>query len=150
MASKFINLTLKIWRQKNADSKGRIETYQLSKVSTDSSFLEMLDQLNEKLISEKQSPVAFDHDCREGICGSCSLYINGRAHGPQTRTTTCQLHMRSFNDGDTIFIEPWRSKAFPIIKDLIVDRSAFDRIQQSGGFVSVNTCLLYTSDAADE
>ena len=94
----------------------------------------MLDQLNEKLISEKQSPVAFDHDCREGICGSCSLYINGRAHGPQTRTTTCQLHMRSFNNGDTIFIEPWRSKAFPIIKDLIVDRSAFDRIQQSGGF----------------
>jgi succinate dehydrogenase / fumarate reductase iron-sulfur subunit len=139
MASKFINVTLKIWRQKNADSKGKIETYQLSKVSTDSSFLEMLDQLNEKLISEKQAPVAFDHDCREGICGSCSLYIDGRAHGPQTQTTTCQLHMRSFNDGDTIYIEPWRSKAFPIIKDLIVDRSAFDRIQQSGGFVSVNT-----------
>ena len=139
MASKFINVTLKIWRQKNADSKGKIETYQLSKVSTDSSFLEMLDQLNEKLISEKQAPVAFDHDCREGICGSCSLYIDGRAHGPQTHTTTCQLHMRSFNDGDTIYIEPWRSKAFPIIKDLIVDRSAFDRIQQSGGFVSVNT-----------
>ena len=139
MASKFINVTLKIWRQKNADSKGKIETYQLSEVSTDSSFLEMLDQLNEQLINEKQTPVAFDHDCREGICGSCSLYIDGRAHGPQTQTTTCQLHMRSFNDGDTIYIEPWRSKAFPIIKDLVVDRSAFDRVQQSGGFVSVNT-----------
>ncbi|MBT5438288.1 succinate dehydrogenase/fumarate reductase iron-sulfur subunit [Crocinitomicaceae bacterium] len=139
MASKFINVTLKVWRQKNADSKGNIETYQLSKVSTDSSFLEMLDQLNEQLINEKQAPVAFDHDCREGICGSCSLYIDGRAHGPQTQTTTCQLHMRSFNDGDTIYIEPWRSKAFPIIKDLVVDRSAFDRVQQSGGFVSVNT-----------
>ena len=139
MASKFINVTLKVWRQKNADSKGNIETYQLAKVSTDSSFLEMLDQLNEQLINEKQAPVAFDHDCREGICGSCSLYIDGRAHGPQTQTTTCQLHMRSFNDGDTIYIEPWRSKAFPIIKDLVVDRSAFDRVQQSGGFVSVNT-----------
>ena len=139
MASKFINVTLKVWRQKNADSKGKIETYQLAKVSTDSSFLEMLDQLNEQLINEKQAPVAFDHDCREGICGSCSLYIDGRAHGPQTQTTTCQLHMRSFKDGDTIYIEPWRSKAFPIIKDLVVDRSAFDRVQQSGGFVSVNT-----------
>ncbi len=139
MASKFINVTLKIWRQKNADSKGKIETYQLGKVSTDSSFLEMLDQLNEQLINEKQTPVAFDHDCREGICGSCSLYIDGRAHGPQTQTTTCQLHMRSFKDGDTIYIEPWRSKAFPIIKDLVVDRSSFDRVQQSGGFVSVNT-----------
>ena len=139
MASKFINVTLKVWRQQNADSKGNIETYQLAKVSTDSSFLEMLDQLNEQLINEKQAPVAFDHDCREGICGSCSLYIDGRAHGPQTQTTTCQLHMRSFNDGDTIYIEPWRSKAFPIIKDLVVDRSAFDRVQQSGGFVSVNT-----------
>lgn len=139
MASKFINVTLKVWRQKNADSKGKIETYQLSKVSTDSSFLEMLDQLNEQLITEKQTPVAFDHDCREGICGSCSLYIDGRAHGPQTQTTTCQLHMRSFKDGDTIYIEPWRSKAFPIIKDLVVDRSAFDRVQQAGGFVSVNT-----------
>ena len=139
MASKFINVTLKIWRQKNADSNGKIETYQLGKVSTDSSFLEMLDQLNEQLINEKQTPVAFDHDCREGICGSCSLYIDGRAHGPQTQTTTCQLHMRSFKDGDTIYIEPWRSKAFPIIKDLVVDRSSFDRVQQSGGFVSVNT-----------
>jgi succinate dehydrogenase / fumarate reductase iron-sulfur subunit len=139
MVSKFINITLKVWRQKNIESKGRLETYALDKVSTDSSFLEMLDQLNEQLILDKKAPVAFDHDCREGICGSCSLFINGRAHGPQTHNTTCQLHMRSFNDGDTIYIEPWRSKAFPIIKDLIVDRSAFDRIQQSGGFVSVNT-----------
>lgn len=139
MASKLINVTLKIWRQKNTESKGKIETYQLSKVSTDSSFLEMLDQLNEQLINDKQNPVAFDHDCREGICGSCSLYIDGRAHGPQNLTTTCQLHMRSFKDGDTIYIEPWRSKAFPIIKDLVVDRSAFDRVQQAGGFISVNT-----------
>lgn len=139
MASKFINVTLKIWRQKNADSKGKIETYQLSKVSTDSSFLEMLDQLNEKLISEKQSPVAFDHDCREGICGMCSMFINGEAHGPDRLVTTCQLHMRKFSDGDTITIEPFRAKAFPVIKDLTVDRSAFDRVQQAGGFVSVNT-----------
>jgi len=139
MASKFIDITLKIWRQKNTNSKGGIETYSLKQVSTDSSFLEMLDQLNEQLINEQKEPVAFDHDCREGICGMCSLYINGRAHGPQTGTTTCQLHMRSFNDGDTIYVEPWRSRAFPIIKDLVVDRSAFDRIQQAGGFVSVNT-----------
>lgn len=139
MASKFINITLKIWRQKNTNAKGGIETYSLDKVSTDSSFLEMLDQLNEQLINEQKEPVAFDHDCREGICGMCSLYINGRAHGPQSATTTCQLHMRSFNDGDTIYVEPWRSRAFPIVKDLVVDRSAFDRIQQAGGFVSVNT-----------
>jgi succinate dehydrogenase / fumarate reductase iron-sulfur subunit len=139
MASKFINITLKIWRQKNTNAKGGIETYSLQKVSTDSSFLEMLDQLNEQLINEQKEPVAFDHDCREGICGMCSLYINGRAHGPETGTTTCQLHMRSFNDGDTIYVEPWRSRAFPIVKDLVVDRSAFDRIQQAGGFVSVNT-----------
>ena len=139
MATKFINITLKIWRQKNSQAKGGLETYQLEKVSTDSSFLEMLDQLNEQLINSNQSPVAFDHDCREGICGMCSLYINGRAHGPDTGTTTCQLHMRKFKDGDTIYIEPWRSKAFPIIKDLVVDRSAFDRIQQAGGFISVNT-----------
>jgi succinate dehydrogenase / fumarate reductase iron-sulfur subunit len=158
MASKFINIKLKVWRQKNCDSKGSIETYELSEVSTDSSFLEMLDQLNEKLVGEKESPIAFDHDCREGICGSCSLYIDGRAHGPQTGNTTCQLHMRSFNDGDTIYIEPWRSKAFPIIKDLMVDRSAFDRIQQSGGFVSVNTsgntldanAIPITKDDADK
>lgn len=139
MASKFINITLKIWRQKNSKAKGALETYTLDNVSTDSSFLEMLDQLNEQLINEKQAPIAFDHDCREGICGMCSLYINGRAHGPDTGITTCQLHMRMFKDGDTIYVEPWRSRAFPIIKDLMVDRSAFDRIQQAGGFVSVNT-----------
>jgi succinate dehydrogenase / fumarate reductase iron-sulfur subunit len=139
MASKFINITLKIWRQKNADSKGNLETYSLNEVSTDSSFLEMLDQLNEQLVNNRKEPIAFDHDCREGICGMCSLYINGRAHGPDTGITTCQLHMRMFSDGDTIYVEPWRSKAFPVIKDLVVDRSAFDRIQQAGGFVSVNT-----------
>ncbi len=139
MASKFINITLKVWRQKNANSKGGIETYKLDHVSTDSSFLEMMDQLNEQLINERKEPIAFDHDCREGICGSCSMYINGRAHGPDTGITTCQLHMRTFKDGETIYVEPWRAKAFPIIKDLVVDRSAFDRIQQAGGFVSVNT-----------
>jgi succinate dehydrogenase / fumarate reductase iron-sulfur subunit len=137
MASKFINITLKIWRQKNSKAKGALETYTLNDVSTDSSFLEMLDQLNEQLINAKQSPIAFD--CREGICGMCSLYIKGRAHGPDSGITTCQLHMRMFKDGDTIYVEPWRSRAFPIIKDLMVDRSAFDRIQQAGGFVSVNT-----------
>ncbi|KQS49979.1 MULTISPECIES: succinate dehydrogenase/fumarate reductase iron-sulfur subunit [Flavobacterium] len=137
--SKFININLKIWRQKNAKEKGKIETYKLDNVSTDSSFLEMLDQLNEQLVSERQEPVAFDHDCREGICGMCSLFINGRAHGPDTGITTCQLHMRMFKNNDTIYVEPWRSKAFPVIKDLVVDRSAFDRIQQAGGFVSVNT-----------
>jgi len=158
MAAKNIDIILKVWRQKNSKSKGKIETYELSEVSTDSSFLEMLDQLNEKLIGEKETPITFDHDCREGICGSCSLYIDGRAHGPQTGNTTCQLHMRSFNNGDTIYIEPWRSKAFPIIKDLMVDRSAFDRIQQSGGFVSVNTsgntldanAIPITKDDADK
>lgn len=139
MASKNINITLKIWRQKNSKAKGQIETYKLNDVSTDSSFLEMLDQLNEQLISEGKEPVAFDHDCREGICGMCSLYINGRAHGPDTGITTCQLHMRSFKDGDTIYVEPWRSVAFPVIKDLVVDRSSFERIQQAGGFVSINT-----------
>src|SRR5690606_16987126 len=137
--SKNINITLKIWRQKNAEAKGKMETYTLDNVSTDSSFLEMLDQLNEQLVSNGQEPVAFDHDCREGICGMCSLYINGRPHGPDTGITTCQLHMRSFKDGDTIYIEPWRSTAFPVIKDLVVDRTSFDRIQQAGGFVSVNT-----------
>lgn len=139
MASKNINITLKIWRQKNSKSKGQMETYKLNDVSTDSSFLEMLDQLNEQLIEEGKEPVAFDHDCREGICGMCSLYINGRAHGPDTGITTCQLHMRMFRDGETIYVEPWRSVAFPVIKDLIVDRSSFDRIQQAGGFVSINT-----------
>lgn len=138
-SNKNININLKIWRQKDAKSKGKIETYKLDNVSTDSSFLEMLDQLNEQLINNRQEPVAFDHDCREGICGMCSLYINGRAHGPDTKITTCQLHMRMFNDNDTIYVEPWRSKAFPVIKDLVVDRSAFERIQQAGGFVSVNT-----------
>ncbi len=139
MATKFININLKIWRQKNSNAKGSMESYKLDKVSTDSSFLEMLDQLNEQLVNEQKEPIAFDHDCREGICGMCSLYINGRAHGPDTGITTCQLHMRMFKDGDTIYVEPWRSRAFPIIKDLVVDRSAFDRIQQAGGFVSVNT-----------
>jgi succinate dehydrogenase / fumarate reductase iron-sulfur subunit len=140
MASKKnININLKIWRQKNGNAKGQLVDYKLDNVSTDSSFLEMLDQLNEQLIAQKQEPIAFDHDCREGICGMCSLYINGRAHGPDTGITTCQLHMRMFKDGDTIYVEPWRSRAFPIIKDLVVDRSSFDRIQQAGGFVSVNT-----------
>lgn len=138
-SSKNINITLKIWRQKNANAKGNMETYQLNGVSTDSSFLEMLDLLNEQLIDENKEPIAFDHDCREGICGMCSLYINGRPHGPDYGTTTCQLHMRSFKDGDTIYIEPWRSTAFPVIKDLIVDRSSFERIQQAGGYVSINT-----------
>jgi succinate dehydrogenase / fumarate reductase, iron-sulfur subunit len=138
-SNKNINISLKIWRQKNAKTKGNIETYKLDNVSTDSSFLEMLDQLNEQLINSQQEPVAFDHDCREGICGMCSLYINGQAHGPASKVTTCQLHMRSFKDGDTIYVEPWRSKAFPVIKDLVTDRSSFDRIQQAGGFVSVNT-----------
>lgn len=140
MASKkTINIKLKVWRQKKASDKGQMVDYSLNNVSTDSSFLEMMDQLNEQLIAEKKEPVAFDHDCREGICGMCSMFINGRAHGPDTGITTCQLHMRMFNDGDTIFVEPWRSKAFPVIKDLVVDRTAFDRIQQAGGFVSVNT-----------
>ena len=134
-----MDLTLKVWRQKNSSSKGKIETYSISNISKDSSFLEMMDVLNNNLIEEGKEPVAFDHDCREGICGMCSMYINGQAHGPSRGTTTCQLHMRSFKDGDTIFIEPWRSKSLPVIKDLVVDRSAFDRIQQAGGFISVNT-----------
>ncbi len=138
-AKKGLNLTLKIWRQKNNKTKGQFETYKISDVSTDSSFLEMLDMLNEQLVNNGSEPVAFDHDCREGICGMCSLYINGRAHGPDTGITTCQLHMRMFKDGETITIEPWRSAAFPVIKDLVVDRSAFDRIMAAGGFISVNT-----------
>ena len=137
--AKGLNLTLKIWRQQNAKSKGKIETYQIENISPDSSFLEMLDILNTELIDKGEVPVEFDHDCREGICGSCSLYINGEPHGPGNRITTCQLHMRSFEDGDTIYIEPWRAAAFPIVKDLIVDRSAFDRIQHAGGYISVNT-----------
>lgn len=134
-----LNLTLNVWRQKNPQDKGGFESYQVSGVSTESSFLEMMDILNEKLITEGKEPVAFDHDCREGICGMCSLFINGRAHGPDDDITTCQLHMRKFHDGDTVTIEPWRSAGFPVIKDLMVDRSAFDKILQAGGFVSVNT-----------
>ena len=134
-----MNLTLKIWRQKNASDKGKMVEYKVTDISEHMSFLEMLDVLNEQLIAKGEEPVAFDHDCREGICGMCSLYINGEAHGPDRGVTTCQLHMRMFNDGDTIFIEPFRAKAFPVVKDLVVDRSAFDRIQQAGGYVSVNT-----------
>jgi succinate dehydrogenase / fumarate reductase iron-sulfur subunit len=134
-----MNLTLKIWRQKNANDKGQMVDYPISNISPDMSFLEMLDVLNNELIEKGDLPVSFDHDCREGICGSCSLYINGEAHGPDRLITTCQLHMRTFKDGETITIEPWRAKAFPVIKDLIVDRTAFDRIQHAGGFISVNT-----------
>jgi succinate dehydrogenase / fumarate reductase iron-sulfur subunit len=134
-----MDLILKVWRQKDSRAKGKIETYPISNISEHSSFLEMMDVLNIKLIEDGKEPVAFDHDCREGICGMCSMYINGQAHGPSRGTTTCQLHMRSFKDGDTIYIEPWRSKSLPVIKDLVVDRSAFDRIQQAGGFISVNT-----------
>lgn len=134
-----MNLTLKIWRQKNAKDKGQMVDYKINDISPDMSFLEMLDVLNENLINTGDEPVAFDHDCREGICGMCSLFINGEAHGPDRGVTTCQLHMRMFKDGDTIFIEPFRAKAFPVIKDLVVDRSSFERIQQAGGFISVNT-----------
>jgi succinate dehydrogenase / fumarate reductase iron-sulfur subunit len=134
-----MKLTLKIWRQKNAQDKGGIVDYPIDGIEPDMSFLEMLDVLNEQLINKGDEPVAFDHDCREGICGMCSLFINGEAHGPDRGVTTCQLHMRMFKDGDTIFIEPFRAKAFPVIKDLVVDRSSFDRIQHAGGFISVNT-----------
>jgi succinate dehydrogenase / fumarate reductase, iron-sulfur subunit len=134
-----MDLKLKIWRQKNANDKGQIVDYNIKDVSPDMSFLEMLDVLNESLVAKNEDVVAFDHDCREGICGMCSLQINGKPHGPDSAITTCQLHMRKFKDGDTIFIEPFRSKAFPVIKDLIVDRGAFDRIQHAGGYVSVNT-----------
>ncbi|UPT74889.1 MAG: succinate dehydrogenase/fumarate reductase iron-sulfur subunit [Elusimicrobiota bacterium] len=134
-----MNLTLKIWRQKDANAKGALQTYSLEGVSPDMSFLEMLDVLNEKLVAQGQDAVAFDHDCREGICGMCSLMIDGQAHGPDKAATTCQLHMRRYKDGDTITIEPFRAKAFPVVRDLCVDRSAFDRIQEAGGFCSVNT-----------
>ena len=134
-----MKITLKVWRQKNKESKGEFKTYEHTHVSADMSFLEMLDVLNDELIKKNEEPIAFDHDCREGICGMCSLYINGRPHGPWAGTTTCQLHMRAFKDGDTIVIEPWRAKAFPVIKDLVVDRTAFDRIIQAGGYISVNT-----------
>ena len=134
-----MNLTLKIWRQKGANVKGKIVDYKVSDIGPDMSFLEMMDVLNTQIINNGEEPVAFDHDCREGICGSCSMYINGEAHGPGRAITTCQLHMREFKDGETIYIEPWRAKAFPVIKDLVVDRSSFDRVIQAGGYVSVNT-----------
>jgi succinate dehydrogenase / fumarate reductase, iron-sulfur subunit len=140
MADKILKeLKLKVWRQNNATSKGKFETYIINNISTGSSFLEMMDILNDDLIEKGIDPIAFDHDCREGICGTCSLYINGRPHGPDTEVTTCQLHMRKFTDGETITIEPWRARAFPVIKDLVVDRTAFEKILQAGGFVSVNT-----------
>lgn len=134
-----MNLTLKVWRQKNNADKGGFETYKVKDISSEMSFLEMFDVLNEELIREGKDPIAFDHDCREGICGTCSMYINGRPHGPWHANTTCQLHMRAYKDGDTIVVEPWRANAFPVIKDLVVDRSAFDRIIEAGGFISVNT-----------
>jgi succinate dehydrogenase / fumarate reductase iron-sulfur subunit len=134
-----MKITLKVWRQKSGNTPGDFKTYTMNEVSEDMSFLEMFDVLNEELVRTGDDPIAFDHDCREGICGMCSMYINGRAHGPLTGTTTCQLHMRHFSDGDTIYVEPWRASAFPIIKDLMVDRSAFDRVIQAGGFISVNT-----------
>ena len=134
-----MNLTLKVWRQRNKQSAGSLESYQVKGISSEMSFLEMFDVLNEQLIVAGDDPIAFDHDCREGICGSCSMYIDGRAHGPWTKNTVCQLHMRAFKDGDTIVVEPWRSAAFPVIKDLMVSRNAFDRIIQAGGYISVNT-----------
>jgi len=134
-----MNLTLKVWKQKNSNSTGNFETFQVKNISSEMSFLEMFDVLNEQLIHEGKDPIAFDHDCREGICGACSMYVNGRPHGPWHGTTTCQLHMRAFKDGDTIVVEPWRANAFPVIKDLIVDRTAFDRIIQAGGYISVNS-----------
>jgi succinate dehydrogenase / fumarate reductase iron-sulfur subunit len=152
-----MNLTLKVWRQKNGNEKGELVTYNVAEISPDMSFLEMFDVLNEQLISKNEEPIAFDHDCREGICGMCSMHINGRPHGPKSGITTCQLHMRSFKDGDTIVVEPWRATAFPVIKDLVVDRSAFDRIMSSGGYVSVNTgnaqdanCIPISKEVADE
>src|SRR5690606_28469208 len=134
-----MNLTLQIWRQKNSRAEGKFETYKVMDISSEMSFLEMIDVLNEQLINEGKDPIAFDHDCREGICGSCSMHINGRPHGPWHATTVCQLHMRAFKDGETVVVEPWRAKAFPVIKDLMVDRSAFDRIIQAGGYISINT-----------
>jgi succinate dehydrogenase / fumarate reductase iron-sulfur subunit len=140
MADKILKkLNIKVWRQNNAATKGSFETYPIENISTGTSFLEMMDILNNGLIEKGEDPIAFDHDCREGICGTCSLFINGRPHGPDTEVTTCQLHMRKFKDGETITVEPWRAKAFPVIKDLVVDRIAFDKILQAGGFVSVNT-----------
>src|SRR5579863_6963531 len=151
-----MNLTLKVWRQRSKKDKGQFEKYDVKDISSEMSFLEMFDVLNERLIHEGKDPIAFDHDCREGICGMCSMYINGKAHGPWEGTTTCQLHMRAFKDGDTIVVEPWRANAFPVIKDLVVDRTAFDRIIQAGGFISVNTgnavdanTILIEKDKAD-
>ena len=137
--SKNINLTLKVWRQKSANDKGKLETHEAQNISTDMSFLEMLDVVNEKLTLEGQEPIAFDHDCREGICGTCGAVVNGRPHGPEKSTTLCQLHMRHFEDGDTLVVEPWRARAFKVIKDLVVDRSALDQLIQAGGYISVNT-----------
>lgn len=152
-----MNLTLKVWRQKNAKEKGALETFQVKDISSEMSFLEMFDVLNERLVTEGKEPIAFDHDCREGICGMCSMVINGQPHGPWKGTTTCQLHMRAFKDGDTIVVEPWRAKAFPVLKDLVVDRTSFDRIIQAGGYVSVNTgnpvdanAIPVEKDKADE
>ncbi len=139
MSEKNINIKVKVWKQNGPNNEGHFEIYDMPQVPTSASFLEMMDILNEKLLTESKEPIAFDHDCREGICGACSMFINGRAHGPDTGITTCQLHMRKFNDGETITVEPWRSKAFPVIKDLMVDRSSLDLIQQAGGYISVNT-----------
>src|SRR6185436_17925466 len=157
MEHKTINLKLKVWKQKNSQTAGRFETYEAKNISTEMSFLEMFDVLNEELIREGKEPIAFDHDCREGICGMCSMYINGRPHGPWKANTVCQLHMRAYKDGDTIVVEPWRANAFPVIKDLMVDRSAFDRIIQAGGYISVNTgsavdgnAIPIDKDKADE
>src|SRR4051812_4017717 len=151
-----MNLSLKIWRQKDANAKGGFETYQVRDISSEMSFLEMIDVLNEDLIRDGKDPIAFDHDCREGICGACSMYINGRPHGPWHANTTCQLHMRAYKDGDTVVVEPWRANSFPVIKDLVVDRTAFDRIIQAGGYISVNTgnavdanAMLIEKDKAD-
>ncbi|MEY4632290.1 MAG: hypothetical protein RIQ81_2410 [Pseudomonadota bacterium] len=142
-----MNLKLHVWRQKNKVDEGRMVTYEAKDISPNMSFLEMLDVVNERLIASGEEPIAFEHDCREGICGSCGLMINGIAHGPQDATTTCQLHMRSFEDGEEIYIEPWRAKAFPVLRDLVVDRSAFDRIMQSGGYISVNTGAAQDANA---
>jgi len=142
-----MNLTLKVWKQKNAAAEGDFETYQVKDISSEMSFLEMFDVLNEQLIHDGKEPIAFDHDCREGICGMCSMYIDGRPHGPWHGTTTCQLHMRAFKDGDTITVEPWRANAFPVVKDLVVDRSAFDRVIQAGGYVSVNAGITIDGNA---
>ncbi|MBN2664014.1 MAG: succinate dehydrogenase/fumarate reductase iron-sulfur subunit [Bacteroidales bacterium] len=139
MSDKNINIKLKVWRQNGPNDAGRFDNYEMNEIPTAASFLEMMDMLNEKLLGEGKEPISFDHDCREGICGACSMFINGRAHGPDNAVTTCQLHMRKFKDGDTITIEPWRAKAFPVIKDLMVDRYSLDLIQQAGGYVSVNT-----------